>query len=80
MKCPHCGGLINRNLPDQRKKAKNNVSGFKGVYQNNGLTWSAEITFKGKKHYLGSFSNPQAANSARKLKGITYLTSLKGFK
>lgn len=46
---------------------KSNTSGHNGVYLNrkNGM-WSAQITFKGKTYYLGSYSTIEEAVKARK--------------
>ena len=45
---------------------KSNTSGYRGVYQNKkSEKWIAQITFKGKTHYLGSFTNIEDAINAR---------------
>ena len=43
-----------------------NTSGYNGVYKNSNGTWSAQITFKRKTYYLGSFTDIQDAVAARK--------------
>lgn len=43
-----------------------NTSGYNGVYRNSNGTWSAQITFKNKTYYLGSFTDIRDAVSARK--------------
>lgn len=45
---------------------KNNTSGIRGVYQNKrSQKWVAQITFKGRTYYLGSFENKEDAAKAR---------------
>lgn len=55
---------------ESRKKGpiKTNTSGYNGVYWNrkNG-TWTAQITFKGKTYYLGTYPTILEAVEARKL-------------
>lgn len=55
-------------LLEARKKntSKSNTSGYTGVYQNkrSGL-WVAQITFKGKTYYLGSYAKIEDAVKAR---------------
>ena len=42
-------------------------SGYNGVYLNKRTgKWTAQITFKGKTYYLGSYNDIQAAVNARK--------------
>ena len=49
------------------KPPKNNVSGVRGVYQDKKTgKWRAQITLKGKTHYLGSFETIDKAATARK--------------
>lgn len=50
-----------------RTTIKSNTSGYNGVYLNrkNG-TWAAQITFKGKTYYLGSYRDIQDAVRARR--------------
>lgn len=43
-----------------------NSSGYNGVYKNSNGTWSAQITFKHKTYYLGSFETVREAAAARK--------------
>ena len=43
-----------------------NTSGYNGVYKNANGMWTAQITFKGKTFYLGSFSDIKDAAKARK--------------
>lgn len=43
-----------------------NTSGYNGVYKNANQRWTAQITFKKKTYYLGSFDNIQDAVAARK--------------
>lgn len=43
-----------------------NTSGHNGVYLNSGGKWSAQITFKNKTYYLGSFESIEDAVHARK--------------
>ncbi len=50
-----------------KQPIKSNTSGVSGVYYNNKLNqWSAQITFKGKTYYLGSFDDLEDARRARK--------------
>lgn len=55
-------------LLEARKKhpARSNTSGYTGVYRNKrtGL-WAAQITFKGKTYYLGSYAKIEDAVKAR---------------
>jgi len=45
---------------------KNNKSGYQGVYFNTKSgKWQAQITYKGKRHHVGLFDNPEDASSAR---------------
>lgn len=44
---------------------KNNTSGVRGVYLNRGL-WAANITYKGKKYFLGRYAKQEDAASARR--------------
>lgn len=45
-----------------------NTSGYQGVYRNKkNQKWAAQITFKGKTYYLGSYHNIEDAVKARKL-------------
>lgn len=55
-------------LIESRMKStiKSNTSGYNGVYLNGNGTWTAQITFKGKTYYLGSYSDIQDAVKARK--------------
>jgi hypothetical protein len=49
------------------KMQKNNKSGVTGVFWNNKkLRWVANISFKGKQRYLGSFKNLEEAVYARR--------------
>ena len=43
-----------------------NTSGYNGVYKNANGTWTAQITFKKKTYYLGSFTDIKDAVIARK--------------
>ena len=43
-----------------------NTSGCTGVYQNRKGKWAAQITFKGKTYYLGSYAEKGEAIRARK--------------
>lgn len=49
----------------KKRKLKNNKSGYTGVYQTRNGRWSAQITFKGKTYYLGSYDKIQDAVKAR---------------
>lgn len=50
-----------------RKTPTNNKSGVKGVFfEKKTERWRANIWFKGKSHYLGSFENKEDAIKARK--------------
>lgn len=44
---------------------QSNTSGYNGVYRNSNGFWSAQITFKGKTYYLGSFINIEDAVAMR---------------
>jgi len=50
----------------KKKPSRSNMSGYTGVYQNkrSGL-WVAQITFKGKTYYLGSYAKIEDAGKAR---------------
>jgi len=50
----------------KKKPSRSNTSGYTGVYQNkrSGL-WVAQITFKGKTYYLGSYTKIEDAIQAR---------------
>lgn len=49
-----------------KKQRRGNSSGYTGVYQNKRTgKWTAQITFKGKTYYLGSFENIEDAVEAR---------------
>lgn len=43
-----------------------NTSGYNGVYRNSNGGWSAQITFKGKTRYIGSYKKFEEAVAARK--------------
>ena len=43
-----------------------NKSGYTGVYQTRKGKWTAQITFKGKTYYLGSYAEKSDAIRARK--------------
>ena len=43
-----------------------NTSGVNGVYRNSKGSWTAQITFKNKTYYLGSFADIREAAEARK--------------
>lgn len=50
----------------KKKKMKSNTSGYTGVYQNKHTgQWAAQITFKGKTYYLGSYAKIEDAVKAR---------------
>ncbi len=49
-----------------RPPIASNTSGYNGVYRNSGGQWTAQITFKGKTYYLGSYPNIEEAVRARK--------------
>jgi DNA-binding CsgD family transcriptional regulator len=55
--CTHAENMRNR------KKHKNNSSGFKGVYPE-GNRWSARITSNGVRHNLGVFETREEAHAA----------------
>jgi hypothetical protein len=46
-----------------RKRGKNNTSGFKGVYQERGR-WRAQINIGGRRFHLGSYKSAELAHSA----------------
>lgn len=50
----------------RNKRLSSNTSGYTGVYRSkkNGK-WIAQITFKGKTHYLGGYENIEDAVKAR---------------
>lgn len=43
-----------------------NTSGYNGVYKHSNGSWVAQITFKKKTYYLGSYGNIRDAVAARK--------------
>lgn len=48
-----------------RRKFKNNKSGFKGVsWSKQAQKWIAEIRFEGKKKYLGCYTTPEDGHAA----------------
>lgn len=47
------------------KKSRNNTSGYKGVFQKRGK-WAAQIQYKKKVYYLGSYDRIEDAAAARK--------------
>jgi hypothetical protein len=48
-----------------RRIAKNNTSGFKGVaWDKNGAKWRAKIKVDGEQIHLGQFDTPEAAHAA----------------
>ena len=47
------------------KLSKNNTSGYKGVFKKRGK-WAAQIQYKGKSYYLGSYDTFENAVVARK--------------
>ena len=56
----------NLNLIVNRKKEvnKNNKSGIKGLYQKTNKKWVAQLTFKSKKYYLGTYNTKEDAIKA----------------
>ncbi len=61
------------------KLAKNNTSGVKGVYRCKRM-WVAYITFRGKRHYLGTYDNlSEAALARKKAEDKYFLPLLKQF-
>lgn len=50
-----------------RKRRRDNSSGFKGVYVTPGGRFTAHYTVKGRAHYLGTFDTPEEAFDARNL-------------
>ena len=51
----------------KRPPIQSNTSGYNGVYKNKRTgKWTAQITFKGKTYYLGSYNDIQATVNARK--------------
>jgi len=61
-------GTSVRKLESVKKTTlSSNTSGYNGVYLNRKIgKWSAQITFKGRTYYLGSFDNIEDAVKARK--------------
>lgn len=54
-----------------RGKQRNTMSGFKGVcWHKKEQKWRAQITFRGKKLWLGSFTTREAAYEAYKVKAL----------
>jgi hypothetical protein len=47
-----------------KRRSKNNLSGYKGVSHVKGNSWIAKRCVNGEKIYLGCFSSPQAAYEA----------------
>jgi len=59
--CSHAENMRNR------KRHKNNKSGYKGVYRDcrrERLQWRAQIRFEGKKLSIGSYETPEEAHKA----------------
>jgi hypothetical protein len=55
-----------RGAIEKKTVSKNNSSGIRGVYKNKRTNrWCAQITFKGKTKYLGSFDTLREAQDAR---------------
>ena len=55
-----------RNAVEKKTIAKNNSSGVRGVYKNKRTgRWCAQITFRGKTRYLGSYETLREARIAR---------------
>jgi len=55
-----------RSAVERKTIAKNNSSGIRGVYKNKRSgRWCAQITFKGKTTYLGSYGTLMEARRAR---------------
>lgn len=52
------------NTPHVRTGPRANKTGFKGVTKVGKNLWSANIRFKGIRHYLGSFDSPEKARQA----------------
>lgn len=50
---------------EKRKARRDNTSGFRGVFKLKGGKYRADIGFKGKRYYLGSFSDYGEAVAAR---------------
>lgn len=63
-----CQGTSVARLEANRKRLlRSNTSGYTGVYQDKRTgRWAAEITFKKKTYYLGSYANIEDAVKARK--------------
>ena len=58
---------ILRSAVERNTIPSNNSSGVRGVYKNKRTDrWCAQITFKGKTKYLGSFATLREAEAARK--------------
>lgn len=50
-----------------KRTISSNTSGYNGVYRNRKSgRWTAQITFKGKTYYLGSFDDIEDAVKARR--------------
>lgn len=49
-----------------RRPIASNKSGYNGVYRNTGGLWTAQITFRGRTYYLGSYEDIQEAVRARR--------------
>ena len=49
----------------QGKRMSSNTSGVTGVYRCKSGKWAAQITFKGKTHYLGTYDTLEEAAKAR---------------
>lgn len=56
-----------------RRKQKNNTSGFTGVHWHKGA-WVADISINGKKKHIGRFSDPTQASVAF----ISFAQSIRG--
>lgn len=54
-----------------RKRPRNNTSGYKGVTRDKGSgRWVAQIGSKGKHYWLGSYDSPEDAHAAYKAKAV----------
>lgn len=63
-----------------RAKAKNNTTGYKGVYRHKNNWWRAIIQVQGEAIHLGLFRTPEEAHEAYKQAAVKYFGEFARFK